>query len=136
MFKAILLLQVALLAIGVGCTPATPAAPTGPLTQTVDGVAFTITLNPSPPQSGRETAVEVTVADAAGQPVTDGRMILSMESGGHAMTPNVTAAEPKGAGVYAATLKPTGMTGQHSVVLNMQWKDKAYRAKFDGIGIR
>ncbi|MFN8533614.1 MAG: FixH family protein [Dehalococcoidia bacterium] len=123
-----------------GCTSATPSAPAGagaePLVQTVDGVKFQAILNPAPPQSSQTTTVEITVADPQGQPVSDGRMVVTLESRGHSMSSNVATAEPKGNGVWSATLKPAGMTGEHTLTADLQWQGKSYRASFGGVNVR
>ncbi|GIW06565.1 MAG: hypothetical protein KatS3mg060_1370 [Dehalococcoidia bacterium] len=125
-----------LLAVLTACAPAEPAAPAGPLVQTVEGITFTVSLSPSQLLSRESATVEIRLSGAEGQPINDGRMVVSMESKGHAMTPNVAAAEPKGNGVYQATLKPAGMTGEHVISADLQWQGRSYRATFGGINVR
>jgi hypothetical protein len=136
--RTLLLSLAILLFVGAGCTPAAavPAAPAGPVVQTVDGLTFTISWSPSQLQSRESATVEVRLVDGQGQPVEGGRMVIALESRGHAMTPNISTAEPKGSGVYQATLKPAGMTGEHVIIANVQWQGKSYRATFGGINVR
>jgi hypothetical protein len=104
--------------------------------QTVDGVTFTITVTPDPIQSREPATIHVRLADATGQPIDWGRVVVSLDSRAHAMAPNVAAAEPKGNGAYQATVKPAGMTGAHTLTIDLQWQATSYRATFGGFDVR
>ncbi|MCL6648413.1 MAG: FixH family protein [Chloroflexi bacterium] len=118
------------------CAPAAPVAPSQPLRQTVDDLTIQVALNPSPPGAASAITVEVILTDPAQQPVAQGRVAVALESQGHAMAPNFAEATPRGNGVYVATLKPPGMSGDHRLTIDLQWQDRFYRAVFAPIAIR
>jgi hypothetical protein len=120
----------------LACTPAIPAAPSQPLRQTVDDLTIHLALDPSPPMANSAITVKVTLTDRAGQPVTQSRVVIGLESQGHAMAPNLAEATLRGNGDYVATLKPPGMSGDHRLTVDLQWQGRSYRAVFDSIPIR
>lgn len=106
------------------------------LSKTVDGLKVDVKLNPATLDSKTNTAVDVTLSNAQGQPVTDGRVVVTLTSAGMSMTPIIAQAEAKGNGLYSATLKPTGHGGMHNLVVDVQSQGKAYQAKFDGLNVK
>jgi hypothetical protein len=108
------------------------------LTQLVDGIQFTVTLDPNPPQSGNNTTVRVTIRDAADKPIPNGRLVASFTAASMSMSPVIAAAESKGDGTYTAVLKPTGMAGAHTFTLrvDLDLAGKAYQAQFKNLAAK
>ncbi|MSP13937.1 MAG: hypothetical protein EXR62_13395 [Chloroflexi bacterium] len=136
MLLALTLLIMAL-ATACGATPSTG----GSITSTskgymkiVDGVQIQAVLNPNPPQASQDDTVEVTLTDDKGQPITDGRVAVTLSAAG--MSSSVATAQHKANGVYTAILKPTGHKGTHSFTVDLQWQNKPYQAKFDDISVQ
>jgi hypothetical protein len=93
-------------------------------------------LDPNPLPSNQNTVVEVSLVDSQGQPLSDARVVVSLNPAAHGMAPVIAAAEPKANGVYIAVLKPTGMQGDHYVNVDLQWQGKAYQARFDSLSVK
>lgn len=106
---------------------------TGPatsLSQTVDGVQISVSLDPNPLLPTQNTKVEITISDKVGNPIRDARVVVSLNPAAHGMTPVIAAAEPQGNGTYSAILRPSGMTGEHYINVDFQRNGKAYQASF------
>lgn len=130
---------IAVLGVTLGaCSPggAPSGGPVAARSQTVDGVTFSVVVTPDPIQSREPATIEIRLADATGQPVDGGRVVVSLDSRAHAMVPNVASAEPRGNGAYQATVKPAGMTGEHALTIDLEWQAKSYRATFGGFDVR
>jgi hypothetical protein len=112
-----------------------PAGAAG-LSKTVDGVKIDVKLNPATLDSKTNTVTDVTLTNAQNQPITDGRVVVTLTSTGMSMAPVIAQAEAKGNGLYSATLKPTGHGGGHTLTVDVQSQGKAYQAKFDGINVK
>lgn len=112
-----------------------PAGAAG-LTKTVDGVKVDVTLNPATLDSKTNTVADITLTNAQSQPITQGRVVVTLTAAVMPLNPVVVQAEAKGNGVYSATLKPTGHSGGHTLTVDVQSQGKAYQAKFDGFNIK
>lgn len=124
-------LPVSFIALAMACgSPPANDNPAAGLSSTVDDITFNLKLDPTSPQSDKETTVEVTATDNGGSPVSDGRVFVSLSANAMAMSPVVAPAESKGNGIYVAVLRPTGHGGSHTLKVDLDWKDKAYQAEF------
>lgn len=122
--------------VACGGSPSAGTSASTSLSKTVDGIRFSIALDPNPLPSNQNTVVEVSLVDSQGQPLSDARVVVSLNPAAHGMTPVIAAAEPKGNGMYIAVLKPTGMPGDHYVNVDLQWQGKAYQARFNNLSVK
>jgi len=124
------------LAVACGSPSANNSPAAGPSgTVTVDDVTFNLRLDPNPLQSDKETTVEVTATDSGGRPISEGRMFVSLSANAMAMSPVVAGAAPKGNGTYIAVLRPTEHGGSHTLIVDLEWKGKAYQAEFQNLEV-
>jgi hypothetical protein len=129
-------LNIFLLAMACGGGASTTENTRGSLTQTVEGIRVEITLSPNPLGFDTDTTLEIRITGGEGQPVSDARVVTSLNSAAHGMQPSVAAAESKGDGVYVGVLKPLGMTGSHYINVDFDWRGKAYQARFDNLKVK
>ncbi|MBI3941772.1 MAG: FixH family protein [Chloroflexi bacterium] len=130
-----LTLLILVLVTACGATPSTGGSTTSKgYMKMVDGIQIQAVLNPNPPQASQDDTVEVTLTDDKGQPITDGRVAVTLSAAG--MSSSVATAQHKANGVYTATLKPTGHKGTHSFTVDVQWQNKPYQAKFDDVSVQ
>jgi hypothetical protein len=135
LFPLLMTLTVTVL-VACGGSPSAGTSARTSLSKTVDGIRFSVALDPNSLSSNQNTVVEVSLVDSQGQPLSDARVVVSLNPAAHGMTPVIAAAEPKAKGAYTATLKPTGMTGDHYLNVDLQWQGKAYQARFNNLSVK
>lgn len=131
---AVILLVVALTAACGGNTQSSNSA--SGLSQTVDGISVSVRLDPNPPLSSQDTRVEINLGDNGGNPISDARVVVSLNPAAHGMTPVIAAAEPSGNGVYSTVLRPSGMKGEHYMNVDFQWNGRAYQTSFKKLTVK
>lgn len=122
--------------VACGGSPSAGTSASTSLSKTVDGIRFSVALDPNLLSSNQNTVVEVTLVDSQGQPLSDARVVVSLNPAAHGMTAVIAAAEPKANGTYTAILKPTGMQGDHYLNVDLQWQGKAYQARFNNLNVK
>ena len=133
MFAVVLLV----LALTVACGGNTPSSSSAAgLSQTVDGIRVSVSLDPNPPLSSQDTKVEINIGGNGDNPIPNARVVVSLNPAAHGMTPVIAAAEFRGNGLYSAVLRPSGMTGEHSINVDFQWNGKAYQASFKKLSVK
>lgn len=133
--RLILIAAVFTTAIAVACGGGSSDTPAANLSKTVDQLQISITPVPNPLQANQDTQVEV-VLNSGSSNVTDGRVQVTLAHSGMSMSAVSARAEPKGGGRYVATMKPTGMTGDHRLTVDVEWNGKPYQAQFEKLNVR
>ena len=116
--------------VALACAAAAGAwGAVAPATVETNGVAISLTTAPSPPARQEATTFEITVRDAAGNPVTGARVSLEF-SMHHGMPENRPRVVERGGGRYVAA-SALGMGGEWLAAVEVVLTDgRRARAEF------
>lgn len=118
---------------GLGLVLAAASASWGaaaPATIQTDGLAISLTTVPNPPARLEGTAFEISVRDAAGNPVLGARVSLELRMRAHSMPENQPRVQERGAGRYVAA-GAFGMGGEWLAAVEVVLADgRRARAEF------
>lgn len=101
-----------------------------PATIQTEGLSITLATTPSPPARQEGTAFEITIRDAAGNPVAGARVSLDLSMPAHAMPENRPRVQEREGGRYV-TAGSFSMGGEWLAVVDVALTDgRRARAEF------